>query len=329
MNKALDISIVIKALNEEQRIAAALESALQATEAYNAEVILADSGSTDKTIEIARQYPVRIVQLADFSQRRCGIGPQLGYQFSKGRYVYILDGDMELDPEFLPIALKQFDQNPKLGGVAGLVDEHSSESWQFRGRQARNLEGQAGKARWLDMGGLYRREALERVGYFSNQNLYACEEQELGLRLASDGWELERLGVKGIDHFGHEVPTLELMRRRWKSGYLFGSGQLMRAALGKPWLLAVMLTNKHLLATLCLLALLLVGVLMLPVSSGVLSLWLILSLLLVAQRAYRHRSLTDGLIGVFVWHVNAIAMLRGFLLPQRDPMSAVSANELS
>src|SRR6476659_2248742 len=74
------VSIIIKALNEERHIEAAVRSALAAIGALDGEVILADSGSSDRTIEIARQYPIAIVQLAHPAERRCGIGPQLGYQ---------------------------------------------------------------------------------------------------------------------------------------------------------------------------------------------------------------------------------------------------------
>ena len=60
---AIKVSIIIKALNEEERIGAAIESSLKALEKVPGEVILADSISTDKTVDIARQYPIKIVQL--------------------------------------------------------------------------------------------------------------------------------------------------------------------------------------------------------------------------------------------------------------------------
>ena len=78
------VSVIIKALNEETRIAAAIESALHAVRVVGGEEVLADSGSTDRTVEIAQAYPIRIVRLARLEDRRCGAGPQLGYQHSCG-----------------------------------------------------------------------------------------------------------------------------------------------------------------------------------------------------------------------------------------------------
>ena len=90
------VSVVIKALNEESGIEATIESALRAVSKVSGEVVLADSCSTDRTVELAMKYPVRIVQLANASERCCGIGPQLGYQHSSGEFIYLIDGDMQL-----------------------------------------------------------------------------------------------------------------------------------------------------------------------------------------------------------------------------------------
>ena len=59
------VSVIIKVLNEQANIAAAIESALAAVTGLDGEVILADSGSTDRTLAIASDYPIRIVQLLD------------------------------------------------------------------------------------------------------------------------------------------------------------------------------------------------------------------------------------------------------------------------
>jgi len=164
-SQPLKLSVIIKALNEEQHIEAAIRSALLAIQPFNAEVILADSLSTDRTVEIARQFPVVITQLRNAADRRCGVGPQLGYQVAAGEFIYILDGDMELDPAFLPLALKALENDPKLAGVAGLVEEESDASYQFRGRKRREREREAGEVLWLDMGGLYRAAAITGVGF--------------------------------------------------------------------------------------------------------------------------------------------------------------------
>src|SRR5215210_7182145 len=177
----MQVSVIIKALKEEKHIGAAIRSALSAVAAVGGEVILADSGSTDRTVEIAQQHSITVVTLRNRAERRCGIGPQLGYQKAQGEFIYILDGDMELDAAFLPAALAAMHADMALGGIGGLVEEESGASYQFRGRKRRGAESTARDCEWLDMGGLYRTAALRTVGHFSNRNLHAYEEMDLGL----------------------------------------------------------------------------------------------------------------------------------------------------
>ena len=313
------VSIIIKAWNEEAHIEAAIRSALSGIDVVGGEVILADSVSTDATVEIARKYPVTIVQLKHVGDRRCGAGPQLGYQVARGDYIYILDGDMELDAGFLPAALAALEADSRLAGVAGLVEERSTASYEFRGRKRRNTEGVAGDTRWLDMGGLYRRSALRQVGYLSNRNLHAFEEMELGLRLTDAGWRLRRLPIRSVAHHGYTEGNWLLLKRRWRSRYLDGSGEVLRASLGKPFFIDVAMTQKHLFVGLALWLGMIAGLLLLPLTP-----WLLLGsgaavAILVIWRLTRSGSVMDAVFGQVVWQVASIAMVRGFFTAPADP----------
>ena len=125
---ALTVSIIIKALNEERHIAAAIESALAAIKGIRGEVILADSASTDRTIEIARRYPIKIVQMTRIEDRCCGAGAQLGFQYSKGRYIWLVDGDMQMQPGFLASAIQFLESHPDIAGVGGMAN-YENEKW--------------------------------------------------------------------------------------------------------------------------------------------------------------------------------------------------------
>lgn len=232
----MKLSIIIKALNEEYNIARAIESSLEViSEVGSGEVVLADSLSTDKTIEIASKYPIKIVQLVNPADRSCGVGAQLGFQVATGQYLYILDADMEFERGFINEAISLLEANPRLGGVGGLVKEMNVGSLEFKKRSERkNSNLSSGLVKSLDMGGLYRREALVDVGYFTNRNLNSYEELELGSRLKTAGWELVRIGAPSVKHYGHTIEAFRLLFKRWRSGYIFGVGELIRSAYGKP-----------------------------------------------------------------------------------------------
>jgi glycosyltransferase involved in cell wall biosynthesis len=318
------VTVIIKALNEEKHIDAAVSSALAAVaRAGGGEVILADSGSTDRTVEIAARHPITIVQLRHRSERRCGIGPQLGYQRARGAYIYILDGDMELDPEFLPRALEAMAADAGLAGVGGLVEEESDASYQFRGRKRRGAEAVARDCQWLDMGGLYRESALRQVGYFSNRNLHAYEEMDLGLRLGAAGWTLRRIEARSVLHHGRPEGNWGLLARRWRSRYLDGAGELLRAAVGQRYFLRAAATQRHLFMGLLLWLGLIAGLLLWRASHIVLYATLAVAAWLVLWRAMRSGSLLDAAFGQVVWQVTALAMVRGFFVRPRNPRAPV------
>ena len=253
-----------------------------------------------------------------------GVAP--GEALRKADTVYILDGDMELDDAFLARAAETMAADPSLGGVAGLVEEESEASYQFRGRKRRARENVArNDCEWLDMGGLYRAEALRAVGYFSNRNLHAFEEMDLGLRLCAAGWRLRRLPLRGVLHHGRPEDTWTLLRRRWRTRYLDGAGELLRAAVGRPWFYRVVQTQRHLVVGLALWLALAAAVIALPWAPWALAAVLASTAGLVAVRALRTRSLRDALLGQVVWQVSALAMVRGFCARPRDPKEPVAA----
>lgn len=326
------VSIVIKTLNEEKNIARAVESALAGLAEVGGEVIVADSASSDRTIEIASRYPVTVVQLAHPQERCCGIGPQLGYQFASGEHLYILDGDMQLRPDFLGEALRFLQANPGAGGVAGLVVEHNLDSLEYRARVERGaVHMQAGQVDRLDMGGLYRRSAIEQVGYFSDRNLHSYEELDLAVRLRAAGWTLHRIAIPAVDHQGHDVPAHKLLLKRWKSRYINGVGEVIAAARGgahRPLLLAALREAKLYAAFSLWLLLGLLAAALQPDAAralGVLALTVALPWLAFVARK---RSLAAGSYALVSLTLHVGGLLRGLLSRRQPPQERIAAREI-
>lgn len=229
----MKVSIIIKALDEEANIARTIESCLAALQLVQGEIILADSLSSDRTIEIASAYPIKIVQLISAKDRGCGTAPQLGYQYATGDFIYLIDGDMALHLDFLPAALLTLSQDEKLAGVGGLVRDMNLSNLEFKSRALRTKKDlQPGEVDRLEGGGLYRRAAIESVSYFSDRNLHAFEELELATRLRAKGWRFVRINQIAVDHYGYEIGAYRLLWNRLKSGYALGAGEIARATFG-------------------------------------------------------------------------------------------------
>lgn len=327
------VSIIIKSLNEEKRISATIESALRAVAGLGGEVVLADSCSTDRTVEFAKRYPIRVVQLVHSEERCCGIGPQLGYQHSFGNFVYILDGDMEMKTGFLEQAIAFMADHADVAGVGGEIIEQNTDSLEYRGRSEREYAHTSfGEVDRLDMGGLYRRSAIQAVGYFSDRNLHSYEEFDLAVRLRTQGWRLWRLPFTVASHYGHDAPPYRLLMSRWRTGYLWGPGELVRAAAGKPGLGMVLSGASEFR--------LYIGVLIWWASLISIPFWSVawpirLAWLLVLFAApflvmlWRKRSVAKAVYSVVSWCFYAAGLVRGLLRGQKPAQGMIASKVIN
>lgn len=335
----MNIAIGIKALNEERHIAAAIASALAAcARVGGGDVILADSGSTDRTVEIARGYPgVRILQLADPAERSCGTGAQLAFQTVDADFFYLLDGDMVLDPAFLEHGLAFLTTNPGHAAVGGRVREANTGSIEFELR-ARNdrIKGSAiaGDVDRLDCGGLYRVAAIRALGYFADRNLHAFEEFDLGARLGAAGWKLARIDVPAVDHHGHSAGGYRLMLRRLRSGYAGGPGEVIRAAWGQPHWWHVVRRFAQLRYSIAVFGwwTALAGLAAAGLAGAASWVWLALlgvALFPLGFLVVRRRSARVGLYSLVTWNVIAIGMVQGLMRRRRGTVGMIAARDVS
>jgi glycosyltransferase involved in cell wall biosynthesis len=325
------VSIIIKALNEERRIASALESALAALGGIDGEVILADGGSSDRTVEIARRYPVKIVQLNRSEDRSCGAGAQLGFQYSSGRYLCLVDADMHLHDGFLAAAIRFLDDNPAVAGVGGAVIECETSNLEFEQRSKRyDPDRDPGPVTRLNGSGLYRRSAIDSIGYLTDRNLHGAEEFDLGARLHAHGWTLTRIDRAAVDHHGHTGNAFRLLLRRIATRNASATGELFRAAVGRSHFWFVIGRDKS-----CLLVLLVAGwwatILLSPLVLSGLSAALFMGalfLLPIAVMSIRWRSLHHGLYAVAAWNVYAFSFLPGLIRSRVSPSGWIDSTVL-
>ena len=99
----LKISIIIPTLNEEHHIANCLNSVFQQDRSCIEEVIVADGGSNDKTLNIVHKFDVKVV-LGGLP----GIARNSGAKAAKGNYLLFLDADTILPQQFLNKAIALF-----------------------------------------------------------------------------------------------------------------------------------------------------------------------------------------------------------------------------
>jgi len=96
------VSIIIPTLNEEKYLPSLLES-IKKQDFTDYEIIVADGGSVDRTLQIAKNYNCKII-----SGGLPAKGRNEGAKIAKGDIFFFIDGDSVLEENFLSLAIEEF-----------------------------------------------------------------------------------------------------------------------------------------------------------------------------------------------------------------------------
>jgi glycosyltransferase involved in cell wall biosynthesis len=310
-------SAVIITRNQASNIARLIQSVLD--EQLVDEVLLVDSASEDDTVERAKTFPIRVVEILDADRLTPAAGRKVGLDLTSGTFVLFLDGDMQLLRGWSRQAVDQFASGVKVaavtGGVINIFGDDPPELAEPRG------PGTVTEVRCRQTGGMamYRREALDSVGGF-HPYLHSDEEPELCLRLQHAGFRLVKIDVPAALHFTREPTLKSLFARRRRKLYL-GQGQIIRILLRDPTLFAYLRERGYALVPALVVASG-VGVAVGAIALGdarPLAVWLAVLLIAVAAYTLRKRSVSRTLYSLLHRLFILEGAVRGFLIGAGDP----------
>lgn len=115
-------SVIIPTLNEEKTLAW-MEKLFtkEIKQKYNLEVIVSDGGSTDKTLEIAKQFADKIISNSESNKQTIALGRNNGALNSDGEILLFLNADTRISD--IDMFLKLCDNLMKLPSVVALSFE--------------------------------------------------------------------------------------------------------------------------------------------------------------------------------------------------------------
>lgn len=115
--KTPTVSIVIRTKNEERRLKEVLKKLSQQT-FQDYETIIVDSGSTDRTLEIIKEFPVKLIEIRP-DEFNYSFALNLGISQSLGKFIGILSGhSIPISNTWLADGLAHFN-HPEVAGVTG------------------------------------------------------------------------------------------------------------------------------------------------------------------------------------------------------------------
>jgi len=137
------LSLIFPAHNEENRLPQTLEAVdtFLSQQSYQAEVLVVENGSTDRTLELAQEYAGKFAYLKVIheEERGKGLAVKRGMLEATGEYRFFLDVDLSMPIDqvnrFLPPALPNMDIAiaSREGEGATRIDEPSYRHWIGRG----------------------------------------------------------------------------------------------------------------------------------------------------------------------------------------------------
>lgn len=325
---SIHLTAVVVCRNEERNIPRCLSSLLAALRLVDGanEILVVDSASTDATVETALTFPVRVLELGAAWPLSPAAGRFQGALAARGEFVFFIDGDMTVDPGWLPRALMALERDPQVAGVTGIERQIYTDGTALVGGRENpyDFPGHEAYARVLPGAAVFRRAALQAVGSF-DPYLSSEEEAELCYRLTKAGFHLLSLPAPMVEHVSSPRRTLAEVRRRVDRRLYRGIGQVLRRSLSNGLALAHAMRLRVFLGFALFLLLGLAALVAWPLvgTPAPLLAWCTALLALVLLLAVKKRSLGQALLSVATLAVIAVEAVRGFLgpLPPREQYS--------
>jgi len=238
------VSIIIPVKNFERTIEKTFEYLLNVDYPHNSwEWVIADGGSTDKTVEIIKNWQkphpfIKLVEIPDCPSP--GYARNKALEVVKGEFLFFTDADCAPDKNWINEMLKHFARDPKIAAVGGEVytlkvdPDNLVEAWcqHFRFNMVSPRYGFIKEGYYpdfpktpkpADIGGhkayffgtcnvAYRRSAMQQIGAKFWERPTG-EDMDLSYQHRSSGWKFYFAPKAKVDHM-HRA-DLKSLRKVW------------------------------------------------------------------------------------------------------------------
>jgi GT2 family glycosyltransferase len=218
---AEELGVVVIGRNEGERLRRCLSALL----CSGATIVYVDSGSSDDSVTFARSNGVEVVELDMTSPFTAGRARNEGFArldelCPRVAFVQFLDGDCELNAEWLSCAVTALKTRDEVAIVCGALLEREPERSIYNRICAIEWNGPVGEVATCGGNFVIRAESFRKVGGF-NPIVIAAEDDDLCLRVRANGGKILRLDAPMAWHDAAMTRIGQWWKRAVRSGYAF------------------------------------------------------------------------------------------------------------
>jgi cellulose synthase/poly-beta-1,6-N-acetylglucosamine synthase-like glycosyltransferase len=214
------VSVIIPVLNEERVIRECLTSLVELDyPPERREILVVDNGSTDRTAEIVKSFPVRYIRE---ERRGSPFARNAGIRASQGEIVAFTDADCIVSRGWLRELVRAFDEEG-VGGVAGEIVAYPPKTpAEWYAARVRHLSPQKYLSRphlpFAVFANLaFRREVFDRIGLLDEAVLQGESTDFCTRFLRETGLKLKRVSKAVVFH-RHRATAWEFFRQQRNYG---------------------------------------------------------------------------------------------------------------
>ncbi|MBI1937117.1 MAG: glycosyltransferase family 2 protein [Ignavibacteriales bacterium] len=237
-----DISIVLITWKMKSLLERLLISLYKYSEGFDFELIIIDNNSQDGTVEMIEEKYQNTILIKN--KENLGVAParNQGLKIAKGKYILILDADMELTENSL-LQLFQFMERDKECGLVGCKLTDVNGTLQYSCKKfpsifslfARRLEGfslirnskllnehlmtewnhnEIGEVDYV-IGAcqFFRRDVMEKIGYYDDKIFYGPEDIDYCIRVWEAAWKVKYYPFTSIIHHEQRITKKALFSK--------------------------------------------------------------------------------------------------------------------
>lgn len=227
----MQISIIILTKNAEQTLPLSLDAIFSQSYIAEIEVVIVDSGSTDKTVHIAHLYPVRLVQQSseEFHHAKTR---NMAASLATGDILVFLNGDAyPADRNWLPMLISHFN-NLNVGAVYGKqipppginpinqfrMSWHYNDKRAFKSREAISTYGPKHTYFFSTVSCAIRRSVWKRFRFPEDIPVY--EDTAFIKNVINSGYKVV-YEPQSVVYHAHNLSILEIFKRYFDTGAIY------------------------------------------------------------------------------------------------------------